>query len=191
MKMSCIAIQIDQHEPIFIALEKLGYLHIVGVVGGNVMVMAGSPEVDGTITSYKWPELSINNSSQVSVYLDACVEGTAPLASERQTIKELEERFREGMEKLKYYEERAVQIMETVEKPAVTRPESSSIRMFREAEPVFDASGEHVQFEINWKTDQEPKISVSARENYDDDSPKNHYVSMFNGPDKYVFRFGS
>ena len=189
--MSCIAIQLDRNEPITVALDKLGYLHVVSVAGGNVWIMAGSPDVDGAFTSYKWPELPIKDSSQVLVYLEECSEGTAPSTSEDQTISELEKRIKETSEKLKHFEEAASQVMETTDRPDENESITSSIQVFRESQPVFNVSGEHIQFEVNWKVNTEPKISVWAFDRNEDDSPKDHFASNLNGQEKYILRFGS
>ena len=191
MKMSCISIQLDQNEPIVVALNNLGYLHVVGVAGGNVMVMAGSPEKNGAFTSHKWPELPITDSSQLSIYLGVCGESTTPSVSQSQTISELEKRLKETSEKLKHFEERVSEELKAANSPGVNRQRISSVQVLREAESVFAVSGEHVQFEINWKANEEPKISVWALESYEKETPKDHFVSELNSEEKYVLRFGS
>jgi hypothetical protein len=78
MSIRCIAIQLDPHEPIYVELDNLGYLHMVGVAGGNLMIMAGRPKVDDGFKSYRWPELPITDTSQVSVNFAEPSESTAP-----------------------------------------------------------------------------------------------------------------
>jgi len=106
-------------------------------------------------------------------------------------ISELEKRIKETSEKLEHFEERASEQLEAANSPGVNRQRISSVQVLREAESVFAVSGEHVQFEINWKANEEPKISVWALENYEKETPKDHFVSELNGEEKCVLRFGS
>lgn len=186
--MRGIGVKRLQGPSVLVQTDELSYLKIAGVAGGDVWITGGHLVSDGVFRGYEWPSIPIRNSGDISVKFLESTEWTPPVVSENQTTEQLRKRIDETFQRLRDLQVRARKKPRYLsERKQVQR----YVQVSRNGDPVFSLAGEHVQFDIDWKPNEEVTLRVWSDKGHDDKTTKNTFVTEIDRNEEYIFRFGS
>jgi hypothetical protein len=172
-------------------MKGMGAVHAVGVVDGCIWASATSPTIDESFTSYRWADKKIKYPGSVSISITNNIKQTPPESSENETVEGLQRKIEEGFEKLKHFENKAKNYapQRTISKHVSQRPRTVNVLL--NGELVFEASGEHIQFQVDINPEEECVFSIYNRIHSSDEKPASKYHVQLSEETEILMRLGS
>ena len=139
--------------PIYLLdIGDLQFIHAAGMPNGAFWIHGASEEANGVYKSVDWEEIPISVHDTITVCL---VEDGVPFKPTRIVEKNLSS----VKEKLSKIINRDAEDSESIEKDENYTPSLNNLMEVYESEvEIFNYTGDHVQFEINWKKNESPTI---------------------------------
>jgi len=187
----CLSVKIDHRDPLNIPLEGLGYVHTVGVVGGSIWAFGRTETVNGSFTRYKWPDKAIKYPGSISISLSDMEYSTSPEEIETETLNNLETKIAQGFRDLKQIEGEAQKKIRSNSAPTVRRSSVYSAKVLIKGKPVFEISGEHIQFQVDGKGETNCKFSIYGRASSSESEPTGEYNVELSKNTELLIRLGS
>jgi hypothetical protein len=172
-------------------MKGMHAVHAVGVVGGRIWASATSPTVDESFTSHRWTDKTIKYPGSVSISIANDIKPTPPESSEKETVEGLQRKIDEGFEKLEQLEikERNYVPQRAISKHVNQQPRT--INVLLNGEQVFEASGEHIQFQVYINPEEECVFSIYNRIHGSDEEPESKYHVQLSEETEILMRLGS
>lgn len=187
----CLVIRVNYSDTVSIGMKGIHALHAVGVVGGCIWASATSPTVDESFTSYRWADKTIKYPGSVSISITKNIKPTPPESSGKETVEGLQRKIEEGFEQLRKLEVKARNNVppRANSKHVNQRPKTVSVLL--NGEQVFEASGEHIQFQVDLNPEEECVFAIYNRIHGSDEKPESKYHVQLSDEAEILMRLGS
>lgn len=141
---------------LLIELDSLGYLNVAGMPGGYIWSHGGTSEKDGEFESMTWEDLFVETPGTIVVRMVKIGKPTSPIEIKKRNVTDLLSRLKRVSDEYIHPSNN-----EAKKKPSADRiTKSLRIEVLKNGKKVFDAKGEHVQFDIAWKFGEKCRIMV-------------------------------
>ncbi len=187
----CLSIKIDHRDPLNIALEGLRHVHAVGVAGGSIWAFGSTEIVNGSFTSYKWPDREMKYPCSISISLIDRESSSEPEETETETLDNLEAKIAQGFCELEQIEDKAEKKYQSKSVATVRKNKIYSAKVLTEGKLVFEISGEHIQFQVDGKGATNCKFSIYGRVLSTDIEPSSGYNVELSRDTEILIRLGS
>jgi len=159
---------------LLIELDSLGYLNVAGMPGGYIWSHGGTSEKDGEFESISWEDLLVETPGTIVVRMVKIGKPTSPIEIKKRKVSDLLSRLKRVSEEYIPASNNEVKKKPSAD-PRITK--TLRIEVLKNGKKVFDAKGEHVQFDIAWKFGEECKIMVWVKR-VNDSEDEFHYTDI-------------
>ena len=171
--MMLLSLEQDSEQPLLIELDGLGYLNVAGMPGGYIWSHGGTSAKDGEFESMSWEDLFVKIPGTIVVKIVEVGQPTLPIETKKQKVNDILSRLKKNSE-----EYSPPSNHEVIKKPLANRiTKKLRIVVHKNGKKVYDAEGDHVQFDIDWKFGEECKIMVWGKRGNDSDD-EFHYTDV-------------